>query len=105
MRDSRALVYATAAALPAFLLRVHLGPLSTSALEIALVLTILVYGIEAYASGVRPRWPGAFTGPMLLVVASFPIAVTISPDRAGALEMIRTSLVEPSLLFGVACSV
>jgi len=105
MRASRALVYATAAALPAFLLRVHLGPLSTSALEIALVLTILVYGVEAYASGVRPRWPGAFTGPMLLVVASFPVVATVSPDRAGALEMIRTSLVEPALLFGVACSV
>jgi O-antigen ligase len=105
MRASRALVYATAAALPAYLLRVHLGPLSTSLLEIAVVLTILVYGIEVYASGVRPRWPGAFTGPMLLVVAAFPVAVVVSPDRAGALDMIRTAFVEPALLFGVACSV
>ncbi len=105
MRASRALVYATAAALPAFLLRVHLGPLSTTVLEIAVVLTIAVYGVEAYASGVRPRWPGAFTGPMLLVVASFPVSALVSPDRAGALEMIRVDFVEPALLFGVACSV
>jgi len=105
MRASRALVYATAAALPAHLLRVHLGPLSTTALEIAAVLTIVVYGVEVYVSGVRPRWPGAFTGPMLLVVASFPVAVVVSPDRAGALEMVRTAFVEPALLFGVACSV
>lgn len=105
MRASRALVYATAAALPAFLLRVHLGPLSTSLLEVLAVATILVYAVEVYASGVRPRWPGAFTGPMLLVVASFPLAAVVSPDRLAALEMIRTAFVEPALLFAVACSV
>jgi len=105
MRASRALVYATAAALPAFLLRVHLGPLSTSLLEVLAVATVTVYAVEAYASGVRPRWPGAFTGPMLLVVASFPVAAVVSPDRAAALEMIRVDFVEPALLFGVACSV
>ena len=105
MRASRALVYATAAALPAFLLRVHLGPLSTSLLEVLAVATVAVYAVEVYASGVRPRWPGAFTGPMLLVVASFPVAAAVSPDRAGALEMIRVDFVEPALLFMVACSV
>jgi O-antigen ligase len=105
MRASRALVYATAAALPAHLLSVHLGPLTTSLLEVLAVLTVIVYAVEAYASGVRPRWPGAFTGPMLLVVASFPLAAAVSPDRAGALEMIRVDFVEPALLFGVACSV
>jgi O-antigen ligase len=105
MRASRALVYATAAALPAYLLRVHVGPLSTSVLEIAVVLTIVVYGVEAYASGVRPRWPGAFTGPMLLVVAAMPLAVAVSPDRHAATDMLRTAFLEPALLFGVACSV
>lgn len=105
MRASRALVYATAAALPAFLLRIHLGSLSTSALEIAIVVTLLVYTIEVYASGVRPRWPGAFTGPMLLVVASFPIAVAMSPDRHAAFDEVRMSFLEPALFFGVACSV
>jgi len=105
MRASRALVYATAAALPAFLLRVHVGPLSTSALEIAVVATLVVYTVEVYASGVRPRWPGAFTGPMLLVVASFPIAVAVSPDRHAAMDEIRMSFVEPALFFGVTCSV
>jgi O-antigen ligase len=105
MRASRALVYATAAALPAYLLRVDVGPLSTSALEIAVVATILVYGVEAYASGVRPRWPGAFTGPMLLVVAAFPVALAVSPDRLAAWDMIRVAFIEPALLFGVACSV
>ena len=105
MRASRALVYATAAALPAFLLRIHLGPMTTSALEIAIVATLLVYTVEVYASGVRPRWPGAFTGPMLLVVASFPIAVLVSPDRHAALDEVRMAFVEPALFFGVACSV
>ncbi len=105
MRASRALVYATAAALPAFLLRLNVGPLSTSALEIAIVVTLVVYTVEAYASGVRPRWPGAFTGPMLLVVASFPLAVLVSPDRHAAVDEIRMSFLEPALFFGVACSV
>jgi O-Antigen ligase len=105
MRASRALVYATAAALPAFLLPVHLGPLSTTALEIAVVVTAVVYGVEVYASGVRPRWPGAFTGPMLLVLVALPVAVAISPDRKAAAEVVRTSFLEPAALFGVACSV
>ena len=105
MRASRALVYATAVALPAYLLRVHLGPLSTSLLEVLAVATVVVYGVEVYASGVRPRWPGAFTGPMLLVVASFPLALAVSPDRLAALETIRLAFIEPALLFGVACSV
>ena len=105
MRASRALVYATAAALPAFLLSVHVGPLATSALEMAVVATLLVYGVEVYASGVRPRWPGAFTGPMLLVVAAMPLAVLASPDRRAAMDVIRTTCLEPALFFGVACSV
>ena len=105
MRASRALVYATAAALPAFLLRVHFGPLSTTALEIAVIVTAVVYGVEVYASGVRPRWPGAFTGPMLLVVAALPIAVAVSPDHRAAFDVVRTAFLEPAALFGVACSV
>jgi len=104
MRASRALVYATAAALPAFLLPVHLGPLSTSALEIAVVATLVVYAVEVYATGVRPRWPGAFTGPMLLVVAAMPIVVAVSPDRRAAMDVLRTTCVEPALFFGVTCS-
>src|SRR5579864_6501996 len=105
MRASRALVYATAAALPAFLLPLHVGPLTTSALEVAVVVTLLVYGVEVYASGVRPRWPGAFTGPMLLVVAAMPVAVAVSPDRKAAMDVIRTTCLEPALFFGVTCSV
>src|SRR5258708_2779427 len=105
MRASRALVYAPAAALPAFLLRVHVGPLSPSALEIAVVVTAVVHGVEVYASGVRPRWPGAFTGPMLLVVAALPVAVAVSPDRRAACDVVRNAFLEPAALFGVACSV
>jgi hypothetical protein len=105
MRASRALVYATAAALPAFLLPVTLGPLRTSALEVLAVATVLVYAVEVYASGVRPRWPGAFTGPMVLVVASMPLTVWVSPDRRAAMELIRTTCLEPALVFAVACSV
>jgi O-antigen ligase len=104
MRASRALVYATAAALPAFLLPVHLGPLSTSVLEVLAVATVVVHAVEVYASGVRPRWPGAFTGPMLLMVAALPAAVAVSPDRHAAMDVIRTAFLEPALFFGVACS-
>src|SRR5258708_9725546 len=105
MRASRALVYATAAARPGLRLRVHAGPVSTRAREIAVVVTAVVYGVEVYASGVRPRWPGAFTGPMLLVVAALPVAVAVSPDRRAAFDVVRNAFLEPAALFGVACSV
>ena len=105
MRASRSLVYATAAALPAHLLHLDAGPLSTSALEVLVLLTLLVFGIEVYASGVRPRWPGAFTGPMWLLAAAVPIAVAVSPDRLAAWDVVRLSLLEPAAFFGVACSV
>src|SRR5437868_2470664 len=56
----------TCAVAPAYVLRWHLGPLPTTLLENALLLTIAAYVVESWRAGARPVWRTSLTIPAAL---------------------------------------
>ncbi|GAC1337321.1 MAG: hypothetical protein NVSMB29_01470 [Candidatus Dormibacteria bacterium] len=105
MRASRALVYATAAALPAYLLRFRVAGFQLTLLEVLVVVTGVAFVVEARVLNVRPRWPGAYTAPMLVIAGALAASVAVSSAWRGDLSAARTLFFEPALFFGLACSV
>ncbi|MFN2452476.1 MAG: hypothetical protein ABR541_09000 [Candidatus Dormibacteria bacterium] len=105
MRASRALVYATAAALPAYLLRLRVGGLQITLLEVLWAITVVVFAVEARVLNVRPRWPGAYTAPMLAIAGAIAASVAASAAWRSDLAAARTLFLEPALFLGLACSV
>jgi len=104
MRASRALVYATAAFLPVYLLRFRVEGLQLTLLEVLVLTTCAVFVIEARVLNVRPRWPGAYTAPMLAIAGAIAASVAASSAWQSDLSAARTLFLEPALFFGLACS-
>lgn len=96
------LTLATIAATPLYLIRFHIGPIPSTALEVILLATLLVWGIEYIKNDTRPAAPPkAF----LILIGAFLAAATISifvaPDTRGALGIWRAYFIEPILFFFV----
>jgi O-antigen ligase len=109
----------TCALAPAYVLRWHLGPLPTTVLENALLLTVAAFIVELWRAGTWPpwrRWPAgigsawrtSLTIPTALFLVAGAISVVVAPDRRAALGLYRAYLVEPILfsivLFNVVTS-
>src|SRR5438309_6802346 len=75
---------------PAYVIRWHVGPLPTTLLEVALLLTILIFAFEFL-----PRMPGRvgavvrgpLTLPALVFIAAGAISVLVSGDHRAALGL------------------
>jgi len=105
MRATRALVYATAAASPAYLQTMQVGPISTMLLEVLTALVVVAFTIESLVTTVRPRWPGAFTGPLAVIAIAMAGSIALSVHPGEAAGAARTLFLEPAVIFGIACSV
>jgi len=100
---SMGLAILTCALAPAYIVRWHLGPLPTTLLENALLLTVAAFLVEAYRAGAwppwragaRPVWRTSLTVPAALFLIAGAISVVVAPDRRAALGLYRAYLVEP----------
>lgn len=91
----------TCALTPAYTIRWHLGPLPTTLLENAIVLTVVAFVIESYREGAAPVWRTPVTIPAILLLLAGAISVVVPPDHRAALGLYRAYLIEP-IAFGLA---
>ncbi|TMD23888.1 MAG: hypothetical protein E6I99_05175 [Chloroflexi bacterium] len=93
---------------PAYVIRWHVGPLPTTLLEVALLLTILIFAFEFL-----PRMPGRvgavvrgpLTLPALVFIAAGAISVLVSGDHRAALGLYRAYFIEPAAFFLIVATI
>jgi putative inorganic carbon (hco3(-)) transporter len=101
-----ALLAITAAMAPAYLVRWHVRWYPTDALEVAIVVTVLVFAAESVRARALPaRWPSALAIPTLLLLAAGAVAVVHSPTRIAGAGLYRAYFLEPVAFAVVAFSV
>jgi O-antigen ligase len=94
-----------AAIMPLYVVRFHFGPLPTTLLEIAVLVTVAAYVLAAVAGQApRPGWT-PFEIPIGLFLVAGVIGIVVAPDHRSALGIFRAYLVEPIALFYVAIAV
>ncbi len=104
-RLSVVLVALTCALTPAYVIRFHFGFYPTTLLEIAILLTVALFGIETWRQRTQVEWKSPFTVPALLFLLAGVISVLVAPQPIKALGLFRAYLVEPIALFVVISSV
>jgi putative inorganic carbon (HCO3(-)) transporter len=90
----------TCAATPLYVVRWHVGPLPTTLLENAILLTIAAFVIESLYSRAIPHWRTAVTVPAIIFLVAGAISVMVPPDHRAALGLYRAYIVEP-IAFGL----
>jgi len=102
LRASRFGLSATLALLPAYVLRFQIGPVPSTALEVLVAITIVLYVAGQWQEGKRRPIRTPLDIPILLLLLAGAIAVVIPADRLGAAGHYRAYFIEPILLFYVA---
>ena len=99
---SRLLLAVTAACLPLYAARWHLGPLPTTLLENLILVTIAVYLVARWREGKLAfhRTPLDIAIALLLIAGA--IAIFVAADHRAALGLYRAYFVEPIAIFYVA---
>ncbi len=100
-RFSLVLVVLTCALTPAYVKRFHFGFYPTTVLEIAIVLTVVVFAIESWRQRTQVEWKSPFTIPAILFLVAGAISILVAPQPVKALGLFRAYLVEPIALFVV----
>lgn len=90
-----ALAALTCALAPAYVVRWHIGPLPTTLLEAAIVLTVVAFVFESWRAHLPFEWKSPFTIPTALFLVGGAIAVLVSPEQVKGLGLYRAYLVEP----------
>ena len=94
-RVTTALATVTCALAPAYTLRWHLGPLPTTVLENAILVTIAVFLAETAAQRSHLAWRTGLLVPGALFLIAGAISVAVAPDHRGALGLYRAYFIEP----------
>src|SRR5438034_7486013 len=94
-RATTFLAVATCVLAPAYTIRWHLGPLPTTVLENAILVTIAVFAVESLRQGAVPVWRSGLVAPGLLFLAAGAISVFVAPDQRAALGLYRAYFIEP----------
>ncbi|MGH7759571.1 MAG: hypothetical protein ACREN7_09695, partial [Candidatus Dormibacteria bacterium] len=102
MRWSRAGIFLTAAALPAYVLRGRLLGIPLTGLEVVLALTVLAFIVESLVQRRMPRLDTPFSVIAAVLLVAMFIGIAASPDRHEALGIAKAYIVEPMVLFFVA---
>ena len=89
----------TCALAPGYVLRWHVGPLPSTALEAAIGLTVVAYIVETYRHRRTIRWRSPFTIPAAIFLVGGAIGVVVSPEEVKGLGLYRAYVVEPILFF------
>ena len=101
-RYTRAALFATTALCTAYNVRWHIGFYPTTLLELAIVVTVIVYIVEALPNQSWPQWRTPFTWPAALFILAGLISIIVAPDRRAAAGLFRAYIVEPIAIFFIA---
>jgi O-antigen ligase len=96
-----AMAMLTCALAPAYVIRWHLGPLPSTLLEVSILATIVVFGVEAYRGKHAITWRSPFTLPAAVFLVAGAVSVLVSPEQVKGLGLYRAYLVEPIAFFFV----
>ncbi|HET9849711.1 MAG TPA: O-antigen ligase family protein [Candidatus Dormibacteraeota bacterium] len=91
----------TCALLPWYTVRWHYGPVPTTLLETAIVLTVAVFAVESWRYRLLPEWRTAYTLPAALFIVAGAVSVVVAPDRRAALGLYRAYILEPIAFYVV----
>jgi len=91
----------TCALAPAYVLRWRVGPLPTTLLEAAILVTLAAFVIESWRMKALPVYRTPFTLPAVIFLVAGAISVAVPPDHRAALGIYRAYLVEPIAFFFV----
>jgi len=91
----------TCALAPAYVIRWHIGPLPTTLLELATLITVAVFGVEAFRRQYPIQWRSPFTIPAAVFLVAGAIGVAVSPEHVSGLGLYRAYLLEPIAFFVV----
>ncbi len=95
----------TAALLPAYTIRWHIGFYPTTVLENAVAVTLVAFAFESWRARLLPNLRSAFTVPAAVFLIAGALDVVIAPDRRAALGIYRAYLIEPIVFFFVLANV
>jgi O-antigen ligase len=84
---------------PAYVVRWHVGPLPTTLLEVAILATVAIFGLETIRLHAAIEWRGPLTMPALLFIIAGAISVLVSGDHRAALGLFRAYFLEPAAFF------
>jgi putative inorganic carbon (HCO3(-)) transporter len=99
-RITQALAVATCALTPAYVVRWHLGPIPTTILENAILLTVAAFVVESVRQKSLPVWRTPVTVPAILFLVAGAISIVVAPDHRAAIGLYRAYLIEP-IAFGL----
>src|SRR5438309_5675326 len=74
---------------PAYVIRWHVGPLPTTLLEVALLVTIAIFVLETIQRRAAIPWRGPLTWPAAVFILAGAISVVVSGDHRAALGLYR----------------
>lgn len=86
----------SAALAPAYVVRWHVGPLPTTLLEAAILLTVVVFAVETALRRLSIEWRGPLTLPAAVFLLAGAVSVVVSGDHRGALGLYRAYFLEPA---------
>ena len=98
-RFTSILAAVTCALAPAYTLRWHLGPLPTTVLENAVLVTVAVFVVETFRERTRLVWRTPMLVPAALFLIAGAISVVVAPDHRAAIGLYRAYFIEP-MAFG-----
>lgn len=96
-----ALAALTCALAPAYVVRWHAGPLPTTLLEAAILITVVAYVVETWRNSEQFHWRSPYTIPAVLFLVGGAIGVLVSPEQTKGLGLFRAYLLEPIAFFFV----
>jgi len=91
-----------AAVMPLYVVRWHLGPIPTTLLENAILVTIALYVIAVVVDRAPLPSRTALDIPIALFLVAGAIGIFVAPDHREALGIFRAYLVEPIAIYYVA---
>ncbi|HET7421393.1 MAG TPA: O-antigen ligase family protein [Candidatus Dormibacteraeota bacterium] len=92
----------TAAALPAYNLRFHAGPLPTTLLEVLVLVTVATYGWTLWSERRRPAARTPYDIPIALFLVAGVIGIVVAPDHVRALGIYRAYFIDAIAVFYIA---
>jgi O-antigen ligase len=92
----------TAACLPLYVVRWHIGPLPTTLLEALILITVGAYAVSLWTEKRLPAARTAYDIPIALLLVAGLIGIVVAPDHLRALGIYRAYLVEAIACFYIA---
>ena len=85
----------TCALTPAYTVRWHLGPVPTTLLENAIIVTVALFAVETIRQRTQVIWRTPMLFPAALFLIAGAISVVVAPDHRAALGLYRAYFIEP----------